>query len=106
MAGFVGQVNVYTCGSCGGQTVTIDRDAGVTPMYLDCRADGAEPRTRCRGRATSAWYRPTLPHPEPAWEWYRPTAKELRGIKDRALRDHAESGGLLLRRIAREGRDA
>lgn len=33
-----GAVNVYRCRECGGETVTVNLDDGVTPMFLRCRA--------------------------------------------------------------------
>ncbi len=92
-----GAINVWTCESCGCHTVAIHRDAGVTPMFLDCQAG-----TGCGGMAVSAMY-PPLPAPphimaELKWEWYRPDDEEL-ATAEAAVRDHVERRGLLIRPI-------
>lgn len=95
-----GRENVYTCEECRGWIVTIDRDPGVTPMFLACRAP--QPTTTeptCTGRMVSAGY-PSGPKPPqyrpPTWEWFRPDS--LDGL-DPAMRDHVMRGGLELREI-------
>jgi hypothetical protein len=98
---FKGKENVYTCDKCGGMTVTVDVDEGVTPFTLICRASGRE--GDCDGRAYSSMYPngPRPPHiPEPSWEWYRPDAEEMKFLSG-AMREHVERGGLEIRR--REG---
>lgn len=100
------RINVYTCRECGGHTVTVDVDEGVTPFMIRCRAgkevDAADagilrynqaleeygirirPRPTvkrgCHGMAYSSFY-PRGPKPphigEPAWEWYKPTDADL-----------------------------
>lgn len=81
------RINQYTCTTCGGAITTIDRDAGTTPMFLNCRATEG-----CGGRMQSHMYRvdPTL---EPEWEWYKPTNPKG------ADREYVKMGGLLIRRI-------
>lgn len=100
----VGRVNAYRCDECKGLTVTIDVDAGVTPMFLACRASG-QPGD-CEGRAMSMGYPPGDPPnfvmEKLAWEWFRPTRLEL--LKHNAeVRDHVARGGLLLRRRKVDG---
>jgi hypothetical protein len=94
---FKGKENVYTCGKCGGMTVTIDLDEGVTPFMIDCRAAGKE--GDCDGMARSACY-PSGPRPSyvpaPAWEWYKPGPDELKKVSP-GLKDHAKRGGLFIR---------
>ena len=94
----VGRENVYTCPKCGGYTVTVDVDDGVTPFLLNCRASGEE--GKCDGKATSAFY-PKSPRPPrippPAWEWYAPSAEETAKLSP-GMRDHVEQGGLLIRK--------
>ena len=90
--------NVYVCEECGGYTVTVDIDEGVTPFMLGCRASGDE--DSCDGMAMSQFYPegrrpPYIPAPE--WEWYRPGAEELEG-ETPAMQAHAGMGGLFLRR--------
>lgn len=98
-----GMINVYVCQKCGGYTVTIDIDEGVTPFMLGCRASGKE--RECNGMATSSFY-PKGPRPahipEPAWEWYRATDAEARKIDKRARGSwqHHQQGGLFLRKRA------
>jgi len=48
----IGMKNMYTCDECKGTIVTIDREQGVTPFALACRATEG-----CRGTMTSAFYR-------------------------------------------------
>jgi hypothetical protein len=90
--------NVYTCQKCGGFTVTIDVDEGVTPFMLKCRASGRE--GDCDGFAMSAMYpkgtRP--PHiPAPAWEWFKPTGDYYDSLPP-AMKEHVDNGGLDIRK--------
>lgn len=94
---FLGRTNAYVCDQCGRYTVTIDRDEGVTPMFLACRAT-----PECTGRAVSLGYpEGTVPDHigAPAFEWYRPAERELRDL-DAATFEHVARGGLLLRPIS------
>lgn len=112
-AGFKERKNAYYCETCIRYTVTIDRDEGVTPMFLACRASGHEPddpANPCKGQSTSMMY-PAEPwpsdHPDladgapPTWEWYAPDSAERKRLPRDAqgMLDHVERGGLLLRRI-------
>lgn len=99
MSGFVGRTNGYRCAVCGGVTVTTDRDDGVTPMILACRASGDV--GECEGRAVSAMYPAVIPSAwgPASWEWYAPSARELRRA-DAETREHCNLGGLLLRKVA------
>lgn len=93
-----GRENVYVCEQCGGFTVTVDIDDGVTPFMLGCRALGEE--GLCEGLAYSELYPPgpRPPHiPAPAWEWYKPTAQELKASTP-GMQAHAAQGGLFLRK--------
>lgn len=100
----VGAFNAYTC-PAGHVTVTIDRDAGVTPAFISCPHEemrGNQPvAVACEDRASSSWYR--LPA-DVLWarmathEWYRPDDAERRKL-DRGVADHVNRGGLLIRRI-------
>jgi len=65
---------------------------------LGCRASGNE--GDCPGMAASQFYPrgPRPPHiPPPAWEWYKPDTSEL-SRSSREMREHAEKGGLFLRK--------
>lgn len=98
MSVFKGRENVYTCEKCGGLTVTIDVDEGVTPFMLKCRASGRQ--GDCDGFARSSFYPkgPRPPHmPAPSWEWYRPDAEEVERLSD-AMREHVRQGGLCIRK--------
>jgi hypothetical protein len=102
--GNVGKRNAYACPVCGGLTVTIDVDPGVTPSNLACRAYGDV--DLCIGVARSMWYRVNgLPIGEAQWEWYRPTEREARRL-DAYQRSHVGMGGLLLRKRASPGNRA
>jgi hypothetical protein len=86
------RVNMYMCRECERPIFTVDKDKGVTPMFLGCRAtDG------CYGKMVSAGYPPDdwFSLTPIKWEWYKP--EEL--PTDDHLRDHVERGGLLLRKL-------
>lgn len=119
-AAFKGKRNAYYCDVCRGYVVTIDRDAGVTPMFLACRVKGdpRDPANDCKGRSRSMMY-PPEPWPEedgygtpiptePTWEWYMPDEDECKRLKgeDLGAWEHVEKGGLLLRPIAVDGEPA
>jgi len=90
--------NVYVCQKCGGLTVTVDIDEGVTPFMLKCRASGKE--GDCDGFAQSSFYPsgPRPPHiPSPSWEWFKPTGKDYKKLS-RAMKEHVDAGGLDIRR--------
>jgi hypothetical protein len=102
--------NAYFCDECQGYVITIDRDEGVTPMFLACRVKGDpnDPANDCKGKMTSMMY-PAQPWPEedgygnpiptePTWEWYKPEPSDP-ALKDAGTREHVTKGGLLLRRI-------
>lgn len=36
------RINVYVCRKCGGHTVTVDVDDGVTPFMIGCHAKESE----------------------------------------------------------------
>lgn len=105
-----GKKNAYFCESCQGYVITIDRDEGVTPMFLACRVKGdpKDAANDCDGRMTSTMY-PDEPWPpedgygnaiptEPTWEWYKPDAEETAKLEP-GTREHVERGGLMLRQI-------
>lgn len=97
---FVGMLNVYLC-PLRHPTVTVDRDAGVTPSHLPCphrEARGFPVVTvECGLAAHSNWYR-VPPDLTPTHEWYRPTDTERRTLNQHAA-EHVDRGGLLLRPI-------
>jgi hypothetical protein len=88
--------NIYTCRKCGGKTVTIDVDEGVTPFMLGCRASGQE--GDCDGIAESSFYRVADDSPEPQWEWFTPRGEEYHKL-NRQMREHVDNGGLDIRKI-------
>lgn len=84
------KINVYVCQDCKQSVVTEDVHAGVTPMFIDCRAT-----ENCGGSMVSGMYQ--VPQDLTAtFEWYRP--KNLRAVHDEETRSHILQGGLLLRR--------
>lgn len=90
------RTNAYICQTCSGVIVTVDRDEGVTPMFLRCRAT-----KDCGGQMVSCMYRvkETMANPpEPTYEWYAPNRAERRRLTS-GMRDHIERGGLLIREI-------
>jgi hypothetical protein len=98
MPGDKERLNVYVCQTCGGAIKTIDREDGVTPFMLKCRATKG-----CDGLMASRFYKaemspPELVSAEPTFEWYRPPAEELAEWPE-AMRDHFLNGGLTIRQI-------
>lgn len=93
---------------CGRITYAIHVDDGVTPMFLVCRAEGAEPdEAECKGMGMSLMY-PEPPAPDyvleaVAWEWYRPSSEEAREMGD-AMYEHIRRGGLAIRPLTDVGR--
>lgn len=84
-------INMYTCDTCHGAIVTIDRAEGVTPMLLACRASET-----CKGMMHSHWYAHSVQNYKPNYEWYRPAKLDE---FDEGMKDHIQSGGLVLRKI-------
>ncbi|MBW3637024.1 MAG: hypothetical protein KY445_11285 [Armatimonadetes bacterium] len=78
--------NRYTCKSCGGSIITIDRDEGVTPMFLRCRATSG-----CRGEMVSSMYRGVTG--TPTFEWRKPTEVEYSRMQPE-MKQHIDMGGL------------
>ena len=87
-----GEVNIYRCKECAGETVTIDVDDGTTPTAIGCRA-----KIDCEGMAISSWYEIPDPKPEPAWEWFKPSEAETASMSP-AMLDHIKMGGLEIRK--------
>lgn len=88
------RINFYQCTS--GQfhfTKTIDRNYGVTPMYISCH--------KCGSTSASSFYNNLLPDEKITHEWYVPTLEETWGyVKSSPLMvDHILNGGLLMREI-------
>ncbi len=99
-----GQINVYACtpplmpgtnvkSGCGYSIITIDRAAGVTPMFTRCG--------HCGGVASSRMYKVGAGL-EPTHEWFRPASEaELpKGYTIESVAQHLANGGLLLRPVA------
>jgi len=89
----VGRLNIYVCETCRGHIVTRDRDAGVTPFMVGCRATPG-----CDGMMKSSMYRVFDQSMAESHEWYRPDSGP-EGLSP-GLRAHVEQGGLLLRPVA------
>lgn len=89
-----GSINVYTCKKCGHQTITIDREEGVTPFIIGCDS--------CKGESYSSFYRCSQGL-TPTHEWFKPTIEELKILYEGRMLDgmidHVEQGGLDLRKI-------
>lgn len=97
-----GRKNIYTCKKCGGVTITIDIDDGVTPFMIRCRASGNE--DRCDGMAQSCMYRVPVETPDAEWEWFKPTGSQYLKLS-RDMREHVDKGGLDLRKIGSNADD-
>jgi hypothetical protein len=98
-----GRLNVYACtppmmpgstikSGCGYWIVTIDRAAGVTPMFTKCG--------HCGGVASSRMYKVGAGL-EPTHEWFRPASEAELGPRYQldTVTQHLLNGGLLLRPI-------
>lgn len=90
-----GMRNAYVCGDCFETAVTVNRNAGTTPMWKSC--------PWCGGRATSRMYRIDQDYPA-FFEWYRPMSEsEIADVL--AECDHEDyvrhicRGGLVFRSI-------
>lgn len=88
-----GRVNGYGCRNahCRHVMVTVDVDDGVTPFMVGC--------PKCGGQAYSFFY-PTKgcpPAEDATHEWYAPDAEERKELTKAEL-EHADQGGLFLRR--------
>lgn len=93
MDGIIGQrLNRYTCQSCGGSIITVDRDEGVTPFMLLCRA-----KPGCKGHMYSSFYKNV--QGTPTYEWRKPTLAEFQKYP-RAMQEHCKQGGLDIHPIA------
>jgi hypothetical protein len=90
---FQGKKNIYVCDICKGHIVTVDRDRGVTPFLVECKATAF-----CNGLMQSSMYRVFDQNMRADHEWYKPTAPEI--VKPH-LQHHIDQGGLLLRKVAR-----
>lgn len=91
------RLNAYHCSACKRSIITRDRDVGVTPMLIDCRATPG-----CTGLAQSAFYRGVPESASPTHEFYRPSKPELAELNPDAY-EHCQRGGLLLREIGKAG---
>lgn len=85
------KLNRYTCNDCGGYIITVDRDRGVTPFALNCRAT-----KDCNGDMYSSFYRA---EGRPTFEWRRPTPVEYAAMS-KVGRHHVDQGGLELHPIS------
>jgi hypothetical protein len=94
----VGAKNAYFCDECKRYTVVIHVDAGVTPMFLACRATGTV--GDCTGRAHSTNYqrepwpetdKAGRPIPGAAWEWFAESETQRYGFESLSLRPRVNS---------------
>ena len=91
-----GQINAYTCIKCGEDTVTVNRDEGVTPFIIGCRAGFPD---TCNGEARSQCYNVSQAL-VPTHVWYRPDEAETKRLEKRhgeVTGEHIRQGGLWLR---------
>ena len=85
-----GKRNSYQCTTCRGIIFTEDKDEGVTPFMLKCRATEG-----CDGTMESAFYR--LPEQaalvRPHFIWRKPTPEEYVTMS-LGMKAHVDQGGL------------
>jgi hypothetical protein len=86
------RLNRYVCNDCGGHIITVDRDKGVTPFALNCRATAG-----CDGDMYSSFYSGV--EGDPTYEWRKPTPAEYVAMSE-AMRQHINQGGLEIYLIA------
>ena len=94
----VGKHNNYRCFKCGKSIITIDRDEGVAPWMLICRAT-----PNCKGMMYSSFYRITIIDflRQPQWEWCKPTPEQYSDASP-GMREHFDKGGLDIYPIERQ----
>lgn len=85
------RLNRYDCNSCGGHIITVDRDNGVTPFALACRATKG-----CNGDMYSSFYRGVFGRP--TFEWRKATPAEY-AAASAGMKAHFAQGGLDLHPI-------
>lgn len=102
-----GKINVYCC-ELGHQTVTVDRQPGVTPFLISCPACK---KTGITTEAHSAMYKCDQSL-KPTHEFYRPTPAELEEMSKTMSTDeyldelqHLDKGGLSFREIKEVNND-
>lgn len=93
---FLGKENGYRCETCKKTLVTINSDAGTTPVAIRCYStDG------CKGVSITMGYPPLKLKPPglgaPTHEWYRP--EQINDESEDEEVDHLMHGGLLLREV-------
>lgn len=103
------KVNAYTCGTCGQDTIIKHRDAGITPMFLDC--------FHCGNRAVSHMYKVPQdlehhlvafkPKDKAEWKLYKKYLKsyyqnepmvddKLLQVMINASKNHCKIGGVIM----------
>ena len=85
-------MNRYVCEVCKGNIVTINREQGVTPFMLKCRA-----RNNCKGWMLSGFYREFITK-MPSYEWRKPTEEEYKALHPE-MKEHVDKGGLMIYKI-------
>lgn len=80
-AGNVGRNNLYNCRKCGHTVVTMDRDKGVTPMFIRCH--------RCGHKMDSMMYN-VPPILVPSHEWRKGSDPEVLDLYELPVRDQPE----------------
>ena len=71
----VNQIWAYQCDKCGRQTFILQRDPGLVPSVMRCRALG---ENACDGWMLIAGRRaPGRDAPKPTWQFYRPTGMDF-----------------------------
>ena len=93
----IGQVLVYECLKCQRPTVCVQRDPGLTPAVMECRAFG---EGACKNPATVVKSFPQghREAPKPAWEFYRRVGLDYQEI-DADMRELVDAGLLDLRSV-------
>lgn len=84
--------NAYTCDVCDRDVVTLDKDAGTTPMMIPCVVT-----PNCPGAMHSHFYSgPRVVSNTPATYEFRRPSREEYDLLSPAMQSHIDAGGLEL----------
>lgn len=93
--------NRYVCQKCHKSIITIDKDEGITPFMIECKAT-----ENCDGLMYSSFYDKSLqnnPLLIPMFEWYKPkNANHYPEEHREIMQKHFDEGGLDIRPIRKE----
>lgn len=99
-----GSINGWECDQCGEIMYAVHCAPGVTPAFLRCKLT-----PDCLGTGHSLFYPRQVPPQDVIdavrWEWFKPTEAERLKLAG-ALAYHVRQGGLVIRELTDDGRNA